>query len=86
MGTLTIRNLPEDVHDKLRLKAAKNRRSVEAEARAVIAEAVEKPAGGSGAWLGSMRGQIKVIGDWAEGDREVEALFEESASAPWPEG
>ena len=33
MATLTIRNLPDDVHDALRRRAAENRRSVEAEVR-----------------------------------------------------
>ena len=36
MATLTIRNLPDDVHDALRRRAAENRRSVEAEVRSVI--------------------------------------------------
>ena len=36
MGTLTIRNLPEEVHDGLRMRAAANRRSVEAEAREML--------------------------------------------------
>jgi len=38
MATLTIRNLPEPVHDALRRRAAGNRRSMEAEARAVLAQ------------------------------------------------
>jgi plasmid stability protein len=33
MATLTIRNLPDDVRDKLRLRAAQKGRSIEAEAR-----------------------------------------------------
>jgi plasmid stability protein len=36
MATLTIRNLPDDVRDQLRIAAAKNGRSMEAEARAVL--------------------------------------------------
>jgi plasmid stability protein len=38
MATLTIRNLPDKVHDALRRRAAENRRSMEAEARAVLAQ------------------------------------------------
>ncbi|HZZ36460.1 MAG TPA: hypothetical protein VFE03_12085 [Caulobacteraceae bacterium] len=37
MATLTIRNLPDGVHDALRLRAAANRRSMEAEARVLLA-------------------------------------------------
>jgi plasmid stability protein len=40
MAVLTIRNLPDDVHDALRRQAASNRRSMEAEARAVLAASV----------------------------------------------
>lgn len=42
MATLTIRNLPEDVHDALRRRAAARRRSMEAEAREVLAASVER--------------------------------------------
>jgi plasmid stability protein len=40
MATLTIRNLPQDVYDRLRARAAANRRSMEAEAREVIAKSI----------------------------------------------
>jgi len=40
MATLTIRNLPEDVHKALRRRAADNARSMEAEARDVLRRAV----------------------------------------------
>ena len=36
MATLTIRNLPDAVRDKLRVRAAENGRSMEAEAREVL--------------------------------------------------
>lgn len=36
MATLTIRNLPDDVHARLRVRAAKAGRSMEAEARAIL--------------------------------------------------
>ena len=39
MSTLSIRNLPKDVHRELRLRAARNGRSMEAEARAILSEA-----------------------------------------------
>jgi plasmid stability protein len=40
MATLTVRNLPQDVHDDLRRIAAESRSSVEAVARAALAEHV----------------------------------------------
>ena len=40
MATLTIRNLPDDVHARLRVRAAKAGRSMEAEARSIIESAV----------------------------------------------
>jgi antitoxin FitA len=43
MATLNIRRLPEDVHAKLRVRAAKAGRSMEAEARIILTEAVEQP-------------------------------------------
>lgn len=36
MATLTIRNLDDDVRDALRVRAAKNGRSMEAEVRAIL--------------------------------------------------
>ena len=43
MATLNIRRLPDDVHAKLRVRAAKAGRSMEAEARMILAEAVRQP-------------------------------------------
>jgi|ERR1700733_12760221 plasmid stability protein len=42
MATLTVRNLPDPVHDGLRRIAAENRSSVEAVARAALAEHVTR--------------------------------------------
>ncbi len=42
-STLTIRNLDEDVKRKLRLRAASHQRSMEAEAREILAAAVAMP-------------------------------------------
>lgn len=39
MAVLTIRNLPDDVRDRLRLRAARAGRSMEAEVRAILTEA-----------------------------------------------
>lgn len=44
MAILTVRNLPDDVHRALRVRAAQHGHSTEAEVRAILASAV-KPAG-----------------------------------------
>ena len=43
MATLTVRNLPDDVHRALRLRAAEHGRSTEGEVRAILADAVKAP-------------------------------------------
>lgn len=43
MAMLTVRNLPDDVHRALRVRAAQHGQSTEAEVRAILAAAV-KPA------------------------------------------
>lgn len=45
MGTLTIRNLDDRVKEKIRIRAAKNGRSMEEEARRLLDLAVTMPAG-----------------------------------------
>jgi len=40
MATLTVRDLADDVRDRLRIQAAEHGRSMEAEARAILTEAV----------------------------------------------
>jgi plasmid stability protein len=44
MAALSIRNLDETVKQRLLLRAARHGRSMEAEARAILAEAVQEPA------------------------------------------
>jgi plasmid stability protein len=43
MAVMTIRGLDDEVRDKLRLRAAQHGRSMEAEARAILTEAVASP-------------------------------------------
>jgi len=38
MATLTIRNLPEEVRERLRIRAARNGRSMEAEVRTILCQ------------------------------------------------
>ena len=44
MAAVTVRNIPEETHRALRMRAAKHGRSTEAEIRAILEEAV-KPEG-----------------------------------------
>jgi plasmid stability protein len=43
MATVSIRNLNDAVRDRLRQRAAANERSMEAEMRSILMEAVEEP-------------------------------------------
>ena len=64
MGNMTIRNLPDEVHDHLRQQAASNDRSIEAEARAILVNSyVAKHTGGFGQQLRSRFQSMGVIGD-----------------------
>ena len=55
MASLTIRNLPDDVHRALRVRAARNGNSTEAEVRAILKQTV-KPE--SRVKLGSLLAEI----------------------------
>ncbi len=65
MASLTIRNLPDDVHRALRVRAARNGNSTEAEVRAILKQAV-KP-----------EGRVKLGSILAEIGREVKLTDEE---------
>lgn len=43
MAAVTIRNLDDKVKDRLRVRAARNGRSMESEVRAILADAVKDP-------------------------------------------
>ena len=80
MAVLTIRNLPEEVRDRLRLRAAKAGRSMEAEVREILARATretsEKPDPAAlQAWVAQLYGQNKPKGvvDELIRDRRKEA-------------
>jgi plasmid stability protein len=45
MRQLSIRNVPEEIHCALRVRAAKNNRSLEAELRAILADAARNEEG-----------------------------------------
>ena len=67
MASLTIRNLPDDVHRALRVRAARNGNSTEAEVRSILKQTV-KP-----------EGRIKLGSMLVEMGREIKLTDEEFA-------
>lgn len=55
VATITVRNLPPEVQQKLKRRAAANNRSMEAEARAILAAAVADRRFGE-AWVEAIEG------------------------------
>lgn len=76
MAMLTVRNLSDEVHRALRVRAAQHGRSTEAEVRAILEEAV-KPEGRLK--LGSLLAQI---GREAKLTDEEASLFEQRDKTP----
>ena len=79
MAMLTVRNLPEEVHRALRLRAARHERSTEAEVRAILEDAV-RPQGRLklGAWLADIGQQVQLT------DEEVALINQRDPSASRP--
>jgi plasmid stability protein len=77
MAILTIRNLPDEVHRALRLRAAQHGHSTEAEVRALLQEAV-KPRGRLklGSMLADIGRKVKLT------DEEVALINQRDTSAP----
>ncbi|MDD3651478.1 Arc family DNA-binding protein [Immundisolibacter sp.] len=76
MASITVRNLPDEVHRALRVRAALHGRSTEAEVRAILEEAA-KPA--RRIQLGSL---LADIGRRAELSEEDQAVFEQRDKTP----
>ena len=76
MAMLTVRNLPEEVHRALRVRAARRGRSTEAEVRAILKESV-LPEGRVG--LGSV---LTAIGGSARLSEEEIAAFGQRDTTP----
>ena len=93
MPTLTIRNLPEEVRDALRIRAARNRRSMEAEARASLIEAANRPIPTESDWraivaevqaeMAPYREQMSGIVESLIEDRRKEAARENAEAEAW---
>jgi antitoxin FitA len=62
MATLTIRNLDEDTKTRLRIRAAKNGRSMEEEARTLLATAVRSRPGRPVDLAASIRRRFEPFG------------------------
>ena len=79
MAMLTVRNLPDEVHRALRVRAAGHGRSTEAEVRAILEEAV-KPQGRLklGSLLADIGWQVRLT------DEEVAAINQRDKSLPRP--
>lgn len=84
MATLTIRNVPDETQRALRLRAAQNQRSVEAEVRALIEAAMAGRAGGDWrAELDDVRAQARAaFGDPPKG---TTARFVRERRVAWGE-
>ena len=54
MATITVRNLDDDVQQRIKRQAAANNRSMEAEARAILSAAVQNR--GLDAWITATEG------------------------------
>jgi len=77
MATLTVRNLPDEVHRALRVLAASHNRSTEAEVRAILEEAV-KPGGrlSLGSLLVDIGRQVRLT------DEEIDLINQRDRTAP----
>jgi len=83
MATLTIRNVPDEVRDRLRQRAARAGRSMEAELRRIVAEAAVAAERAQSAralqdWVDKIYGPDKPRNVVAEllGERRREAVAE----------
>ncbi|MGV0741004.1 FitA-like ribbon-helix-helix domain-containing protein [Mycolicibacterium sp. XJ870] len=79
MPILTVRNLPDEVHRALRVRAASHGRSTEAEVRAILEEAV-KPEGH--VKLGSLLAEIGRGAALSDEDMAVFEQREKTAAQP----
>ena len=63
MATITIRNLDEDVKTRLRVRAAKNQRSMEEEVRIILRDAVDgRPVPAT--WRSSPASASRLLAAW----------------------
>ena len=75
MKTLSIRSIPDEVHAKLRVRAARNGRSMEAEARALLEISVQ--GGEADKWVGEIQALAKRMSAKRKPNGMVDGLLEE---------
>lgn len=95
MATLTIRDLPDGIRDKLRVRAAEKGRSMEAEVRSVLSDAVGVRPGTDGRtdWVTAVREAQKAFAhlprstilasDELVAERRLEAAREDRDADAW---
>lgn len=80
MATLTIRDLDEGIRASLRVRAARHGRSMEAEVREILRDALTRPEGD--VWLGSrIRQRFAAIGG---ADLDLPSRNDQPRPAPLP--
>ena len=62
MSAVSIRNLDDGVKERLRLRAARHGRSMEAEMRAILTEAVSEPGAETGLLPALWTGSVNSVG------------------------
>ena len=83
MAQLVVRNIPDDLKERLKRRAKRHGRSLEAEVRDILAHAPDRsepsPASASArgeAWVKDLAERMRLIGlskkDWEEFDRSLE--------------
>jgi antitoxin FitA len=81
VATLTIRDFDEDLKAKLRVRAAENGRSMEAEVRAILAEVLVRPKPSQG-----MASRIRErFGDVGDVSFELPSRTEPARTVEFPE-
>ena len=62
MASMTIRDLDDRIKQRLRIQAARNNRSMDEEARAILRAALVEEAGSSRSLYKTIRGRIEPLG------------------------
>jgi plasmid stability protein len=62
MGSMTIRDLDDQVKKRLRVRAARNNRSMEEEARAILRAAVATDGGKAKSLVRAIRARVEPLG------------------------
>ena len=81
MATITLKNVPEELHRRLKARAERNRRSLNREAIRCLEEVVQEEAGSEEDLLGRIRRRREALGMRRPlSAAEIEAAIEEGRS------